>query len=97
MLESELMRKGKDSCDLSEMFILRHSYLIRTKLFARLYGKLNFIFGGKACEVMNVLSKYGIVPQTVFTGLNVEWRDNSHSEMDWLLKGYMESIYNLPP
>jgi len=92
MLESELLREGKGKYDLSEMFIVRQSYLDRAKLFVRFHGNLNFGPGAQAWDVINVLDEYGIVPQKAFHGLKVEKEYHSHSEMDRVLEGYMESV-----
>jgi bleomycin hydrolase len=92
MIESELLRKGKGKYNLSEMFIVRQSYLDRAELFVRFHGHLNFGPGAQAWDVMNVLDEYGIVPQNVFPGLKVNDQMHSHSEMDRVLNGYMESL-----
>ena len=92
MLESELMRKGTGKYNLSEMFVVRQSYLDRANLYVRFHGNLNFGPGAQAWDVMNVLDKYGIVPQKAFPGLKVEKEYHSHSEMDRVLAGYMESV-----
>jgi len=92
LIESELLRRGKGKYNLSEMFIVRQSYLDRAELFVRFHGHLNFGPGAQAWDVMNVLDDYGIVPQNVFPGLKVNDQMHSHSEMDRVLKGYMESL-----
>jgi bleomycin hydrolase len=92
LIESELLRKGKDPYNLSEMFIVRQSYLDRAELFVRFHGHLNFGPGAQAWDVMNVLEEYGIVPQNVFPGLKINDEMHAHGEMDRVLKGYMESV-----
>lgn len=92
LIESELLRKGKEPYNLSEMFIARQSYLDRAELFVRFHGHLNFGPGAQAWDVMNVLNDYGIVPQKTFPGLKVNNEIHKHGEMDRVLKGYMESV-----
>ena len=92
LIESELLRKGKDPYNLSEMFIVRQSYLDRAELFVRFHGHLNFGPGAQAWDVINVLDDDGIVPQKAFPGLKINDEMHSHGEMDRVLKGYMESV-----
>ena len=47
-LESELLRMGKGEYDLSEMFIVNHSYKDKADKYVRLHGYLNFAQGGSA-------------------------------------------------
>jgi bleomycin hydrolase len=92
LIESELLREGKGHYDLSEMFIVRQSYIDRAELFVRFHGHLNFGPGAQAWDVMNVLSQDGIVPQKIYPGMKANDDMHSHSEMDGVLKGYMESV-----
>jgi len=69
LLESEMMRKGKDSVNLSEMFIVRHTYSEKAEKYVRFHGNLNFSPGGAFHDVTNMIEKYGIVPESVYSGL----------------------------
>lgn len=68
--ESELLRMGKkDVVPLSEMFIVRHAYEMKAEKFVRMDGKINFGEGGAFHDIPLVIKKYGIVPQSVYTGI----------------------------
>jgi len=69
-LEDELIRIGKGEYDLSEMFVVSHSYRDKGRKYVRLHGKLNFAQGGSFYDVLYVLKEYGAVPQSVLPGLN---------------------------
>ena len=45
-LEDELIRIGKGNFDLSEMFVVSHSYRDKGRKYVRLHGKLNYGQGG---------------------------------------------------
>ncbi len=68
--EDEILRKGGDSLDLSEMFTVRQCYLDKAERFVRLYGQTNFAAGGSGADVPYVWQRYGVVPQEVYSGLN---------------------------
>ena len=53
-LEAELIRQGKGEFDLSEMFIVGHSYKDKADKYVRLHGKLNFGQGGSFEDVLYV-------------------------------------------
>ena len=67
--ESELIRmgKGKDF-NLSEMFVVRKTYPLKTDNYLRMHGKTNMAEGGGFPDVINVLRKYGMLPEEVYTG-----------------------------
>ena len=62
-LESEMLRQGKPEVDLSEMFIVRMTYLEKAEKYVRMHGTGNFSAGGATHDVMNIIKKYGIVPE----------------------------------
>ena len=91
-LESELLRMGKPEYDLSEMWIVRHTYPAKAEKYMRLHGSLNLAAGGSFEDVIWVIRKYGIVPQEVYQGLNYGEDKNVHSELDASVKAYTDAI-----
>ena len=70
LLESELIRMGKGTFDLSEMYIVRKNYEDKAKKYARLHGNLNFAAGGSFADVVETINDFGIMPNDVYEGLN---------------------------
>ncbi|MGQ1889892.1 aminopeptidase C [Thermophagus sp. OGC60D27] len=95
-LESEMIRKGKEPIDFSEMFIVRHCYADKAKKYVRLHGHLNFGAGGAFHDVLYVLKNYGAVPESVYGGLNYGQEKHVHGEMDEVLRSYVEGIIKNP-
>ena len=95
-LESELLRMGKPEYDLSEMFVVSHSYKDKADKYVRLHGKANFAGGGSFYDVLYVLKHYGAVPQTVMEGLNYGEDMNVHGELDAVTKAYVDAIIRNP-
>jgi bleomycin hydrolase len=81
--ESELIRmgKGKDF-NLSEMFVVRCDYPLKAENFIRMHGKAQFGEGGEFHDVVNVIRRFGMVPQEVYNG-NVKPGENyNHHKLD---------------
>ncbi|MFP4024983.1 MAG: aminopeptidase C [Thiohalospira sp.] len=91
-LESEMLREGKPEIDLSEAWIIRHSYSEKAKRYVRWHGHLNFAGGGAFHDVTNAIKKYGIVPEDIYSGLNYGTEKFVHGEFDAVLKGYMDQV-----
>ncbi len=92
MLESELLRMGKDTFDLSEMFVVRHIYEEKAEKYIRMHGTINFAGGGFFHDVIQALDSFGIVPDEVYTGLAEGEKIHYHTEMDDTLKEYVEKV-----
>lgn len=92
LLESEMIRKGNDPVDLSEMWIVRHAYSDKAKKYVRYHGHLNFAGGGAFHDVTNMIEKYGIVPEEVYKGLEYDTEKHVHGELDAVLKGYVDQV-----
>jgi len=90
--EAELLRMGKGEYDLSEAFVIRYSYIDKAERYVRFHGALNFGGGGAFHDVTNVMEKYGSVPESAYPGLNYGTDKFDHSELDAVLKGYMDAI-----
>ena len=91
-LESEMMRQGKDSVNLSAIYFVKHAYSDKADKYVRLHGVLNFAVGGASSDVINMAKKYGIVPLEVFEGLNYGEPNHVFGEIDAVLKAYVEAV-----
>jgi len=91
-IESELLRMGKGTHDLSDMFVVRYTYQDKAVNYVRFHGNLNFGSGGAFHDVINVIKKYGIVPENVYDGLKYGEDKHVHFEMDEILQAYAEAV-----
>lgn len=91
-LESELLRMGKGSYNLSEMFNVRYTYPLKADKYVRYHGKAQFGEGGQAHDVLKIFDEYGAVPHFVYPGLEPGDSLNNNLEMDAVLKNVLETI-----
>lgn len=92
MLESELIKAGKGEYDLSEMFIVYHTYKRKAEKYVRMHGNLEFAGGGENNDVTDVIKTFGIVPEEAYSGQKWGETELNHTEMDKVLKVYVEGI-----
>ncbi len=92
LLESELLRTGKGTFDLSEMYIVRRNYQDKADKYVRLHGHLNFAAGGSFADVVETLDAYGVIPELAYSGLLPESDRHNHTEMDKVLAGYVNAL-----
>lgn len=97
LLESEALRQGKDTVNLSEMWVVRHTYLDKAVKYARTHASSSFSPGGNTHDVTTVLRNRGIVPQEAYEGLRYS-RDSvhRHGELDAVLGNYMAAVVKAP-
>lgn len=96
-LETEFIRKNEENLDLSEMYIVYKTYLQKADYYVKLHGTGNFSQGGQAHDVINTAKIYGLMPQSAFEGKKIENNNYDHSELEKLLKNYIDSIIKLNP
>ncbi|WP_455632302.1 aminopeptidase C [Parabacteroides sp.] len=80
-MESELLRMGKGTYDLSEMFIVRQKYMNQLQDNYVRKGRGNIGQGSLSHTFMNAFNQVGIVPEEAYTGINYESDRHNHSEM----------------
>jgi len=90
--ESEMMRLNKPFVNLSEMFVVWHAYNDKAEKMIRMHGHTNFSAGGAFHDVSYVIKKYGIVPESVYSGLNYGENKHIHGEMNEVLKDQVNGI-----
>ena len=91
-IESELMRQGKGTHKLSEMYVVRKAYEDKAENYVRMHGSANFSQGGAFHDIPYVIKKYGIMPQEAYKGLNYGLDQHNHSEMEAMLKGMLDAV-----
>lgn len=91
-LESELIRMGEGEYDLSEMFVVRYTYLGKADKYVRMHGNSNLAGGGAFHDVLNIIREYGIVPEEVYSGKVIGEENHIHGEMDAVIKGYLDAV-----
>ena len=91
--ESELIRMGnKNPLPLSEMFIVRKAYEGKADKYIRMDGKINFSQGGAFHDIPFVIKKYGIVPESAYTGINYGKEKHDHNEFFEVMNGAVEGV-----
>ncbi|MEM9886939.1 MAG: C1 family peptidase [Bacteroidota bacterium] len=88
-LESELLRQGKEAVDLSEMYIVRHVYFDKARNYLFRQGKASFGQGSLAHDVVWAAKKYGMMPESVFSG-KADNAQHNHTALAKELKSYLD-------
>lgn len=94
--ESELIRMGKGQNDLSDMFVVHAGYLERADNYVRRQGSAAFGQGAETHDVINLVRKYGIVPQSVYSGFPAGQDKPVHGELEAVLKAIVDAVNKLP-
>ena len=92
MLESEILRAGGAPMHLSEMWIVRHSFMDKAERYVRMHGQLNFAEGGAAHDVIEGIKAHGIVPFEVYKGLEYGTEKPDFHELSVVLKAYLDAV-----
>ena len=91
-IESELIRMGKGEHNLSEMFIVNHTYRDKAEKFVRMHGTMEFAEGGAFDDVIYAMKHYGLVPESVMGGLEYGEEQHAHSEMTAAMRGFVDAM-----
>lgn len=100
-LESELLKAGKGTYDLSEMYIVEKTYLDRADAAVRTHGDVSFSQGGSFYDVIYGMEHFGLIPEEQMRP-GVMYNDSlsKHSELsavsgaivDAIAKGRLRSL-----
>jgi bleomycin hydrolase len=97
LIESEIMSAGTTGIDISEMFTVRNTYIEKARNYILRQGAAQFGPGGLGHDVVNIMDKYGAVPENVYTGLIPGVKSHDHSVLDKKLKSYLDSLLKNRP
>lgn len=95
-MEEEILHRGGDEQDLSEMFVVRHCYLDKAEKYVRMGGTINFAQGGSILDVPYVWECYGAMPEEAYRGLEYGENSHRHAELEAVMKGYLDAVVRNP-
>jgi bleomycin hydrolase len=95
-MECEMIRINNNLENLSELFVVRHNYYNKAVKYVRMHGKINFSQGAELNDPLEVIKKYGMVPENQYQGLNYLWPNQDpthiHGELEAVLTGYLDGV-----
>ncbi len=92
-IEAELLRMGKGEYDLSEMYIVHHTYQDRAMAAVRTHGDVSFSQGGAFSDVLYGMKHYGLVPeQEMRPGVMYGDTLSNHNELSALTDAMVAAI-----
>ena len=91
-LEAELLRMGKGEYDLSESFLVYHTYLDRADRAVRTHGDVSFSQGGSFYDAIYCLKNYGMVPQEAMTGTLYGDSLFNFNQLDAVASAYVNAL-----
>ena len=95
-LESEIFRITGKHIDLSEMYTVRETYPVKAQNYLMRQGHAQFDQGGLAHDVINSVERFGLVPQSVYSGHVENEAGYNHSEMVAVLKSMLNTYLDKP-
>ena len=93
-LETENVRQGGASLNLSEMYFVRHNYLEKAKQYLRFQGTTNFDEGSLSHDVLRILDQYGAMPEVNYDGMTGDATRHNHGRLKKELKKYLDDLIN---
>jgi bleomycin hydrolase len=97
LIESETLKKEKKEFDLSEMFVVRNVYIEKAKNYILRQGKAQFGEGGLGHDLINAMEKYGVVPESFYSGMKKGQKTHDHTKLVVALQSYLDTLLkNIP-
>ncbi len=95
-LESEIARLTGKMVDLSEMYTVRNTYPAKAENYVMRQGKAQFSEGGLAHDVINSVTRYGLAPNSAYTGLTLTDTKHNHAEMVAVIHSMLDTYIDNP-
>jgi len=91
-MESEVFRENKIKVKLSEIYIVYWEYIERAKYFVKTKGDTYLGEGSETNAILRVMRDHGLVPYSVYTGLQNDKSYNNHEELFNEYETFLRSI-----
>ncbi|MFO1050576.1 MAG: C1 family peptidase [Planctomycetota bacterium] len=93
-LETEVKRIKGEQVDLSEMYGVYEAWREKAETFVRLEGHAQLGQGGLSHDLIAMARKYGVEPQSAYTGLREGQRGYDHGELEKVIQTVMPLFAN---
>lgn len=90
--EAEIMRLQGRQIKLSEMYIVYWQYVEKAREYVHTLGESNFDEGSQANAVIEMMKKYGSMPEEAYSGMKIGQPFHYHDEMVAELKAYLQGV-----
>jgi bleomycin hydrolase len=97
VLESECLRQNLGEFDLSEAYLVRHTYLDKARNYVRRQGFARFDEGGLGHDMLRAVQRYGALPEAAYSGLKSGATRHDHGKLVKDLKGYLDDVIKQAP
>ncbi len=91
-VEAEILRKYNKNFNLSEMFTVRNAWTEKVAKYVRMHGSSPLSQGGEVCDVLYMIDKYGMIPDSDYTGKVIGESRHNHGEMNDVITGYANAV-----
>ncbi|MEE9132420.1 MAG: C1 family peptidase [Gemmatimonadota bacterium] len=91
-IETELLRMGGVTLDLSEMYFVRMTYPQKAENYVRLHGNTVLGQGSLGQDVIRVVRLYGVMPEDAYEGRRYGTDLHDHSELHAVLRGALDGL-----
>ncbi len=95
-IETELIRLGKGTHDLSEMLAVRVLYPQKARRYVRYHGNTTLGPGSLMGDALRVWRERGAFPESAYDGRYVGQDSHNHAEMDKVLRGMLDVVVANP-
>lgn len=95
-IEGDLLSKTGKEYDLSEMWIVRNIYVLKAERYVRMHGKATFSEGAITPDVITAIKKFGLVPESAYSGIKYSEEKHIHNELSKALDKYLKAVISNP-
>ncbi len=92
LVEAEILRLYDKSFNLSEMFTVRNAWTEKVNRYVRMHGYSPLSQGGEVCDVLYMIDKYGMMPESDYTGMVIGEKHHAHNEMNDVISAYANAV-----
>ncbi|MBO4328962.1 MAG: aminopeptidase [Bacteroidales bacterium] len=91
-VEAEILRLYGKEFNLSEMFVVRQAWAEKVAKYVRMHGGSSLSQGGEVCDVLYMIDKYGMMPESDYSGKVIGEERHMHGEMNEVVGSVARAI-----